>query len=375
MELTATIAQTLVLIFAGKIDFSIGVCDHHGIILADTAAERIGTFDESAYILLSQQKDLLTINKNDHYLGASPGLRFVLRSGNLAVGAVCLSGDPEKLLLIFPVLHVALEHQLAQELAISHSSINRGKWDSFRAGLLKEGGEFNDLPRLAGVFQLNTSILRVCILCIPDSNYNESEFCLTVRKRLSQQDIIFPEKNGRIILFHELISDANTLPSDYRAQIDEALTILREWFSKAGISVSFSVGSLQNDFAFYHKAYLHALWVMQNCCGENNLYFYDNISEYFKSLVPAAEIHAIFSVFIQTADPHFLETCQRVLEPLIRNNYNLVSSSKELFMHKNTLISQLNRIRSYLRVNPCQNAQQKGVHEFFLLLPKKSFRI
>ena len=365
LKLTTEIAQSLIATYAGKIDFGIGICDCQGIVLADTAAERVGTFDESTYVLLSQEKDLLTVAKDDHYLGATPGLRFVLQIENQAEGVACLSGDPEGLLPILPFCRAALEQQLTQELAAARSSVNRGLWDSFCTGLLEGGAEPNVLQRMAAVFQLHPGSLRVCILCVPDSPCRETEFRQKMLKKLSPQDIAFSESDGKLVLFHEVSPGADTLPADYRARIDEALAAVRECFEEARVSAVFSVGSLQNDLALYYKAYQHALWVIHNSGDGESPYFYDHISEFLKSLLPAAELHAIFSIFVRTAEPRLLETCLQVLEPLIRNNYNLVASSGDIFMHKNTLIAKLGRIKSHFGVNPYRNAQQREFIECF----------
>ena len=365
MKLTTEIAQSLIATYAGKIDFGIGICDCQGIVLADTASERVGTFDESTYILLSQGKELLTVTKNDHYLGATPGLRFVLQIESQTEGVACLSGDAEALSPILPFCRAALEQHLTQELAAARSSVNRGLWDSFRAGLLEGGTEPNVLLHMAAAFQLRPDSLRVCILCVPDRPCHENEFRQKILKRLSPQDIGFSESDGKRGLFHEVSSGADTLPSDYRARIDEALTAVRECFEEAKVSVLLSVGSLQNDLALYYKAYQHALWVIHNSSDGESPYFYDHISEFLKSLLPAAELHAIFSIFVRTADSRLLETCLQVLEPLIFNNYNLVASSRDIFMHKNTLIAKLGRIKSHFGVNPYQNAQQREFIDCF----------
>lgn len=365
MKLTTEIARSLIATYAGKIDFGIGICDCQGIVLADTAAERVGTFDESTYVLLSQGKDPLTVAENDHYLGATPGLRFILQIENQAEGVACLSGSPEDLLPVLPFCRAALEQQLAQELAAARSSASRGLWDSFCTGLLEGGAEPNALRRMAAAFQLHPDSLRVCILCVPDRPCHENEFRQKILKRLSPQDIVFPESGGKLVLFHEVSPGAETLPSDYHARIDEALTAVRGCFEEASVPASFSVGSLQNDLALYEKAYRHALWVLHNASDGESPYFYDHISEFLKSLLPAAELHAIFSIFVRTADQCLLETCLQVLEPLIRNNYNLVASSRDIFMHKNTLTAKLGRIKAHFGVNPYQNAQQRDFIDCF----------
>ena len=58
------------------------------------------------------------------------------------------------------------------------------------------------------------------------------------------------------------------------------------------------------------------------------------------------------------------ESYGEIVGILERNNYNLVASSKELYIHKNTLIFRLNKIRDFLGLNPIQNAGDRAFMDF-----------
>ena len=67
----------------------------------------------------------------------------------------------------------------------------------------------------------------------------------------------------------------------------------------------------------------------------------------------------MFQAFCSALDDETKETLVELTGALDRNDYNLVKSSQDLFIHKNTLVFRLNKIREQLNVNPVQKTRER----------------
>ncbi len=61
----------------------------------------------------------------------------------------------------------------------------------------------------------------------------------------------------------------------------------------------------------------------------------------------------------------FIKTFMEIAGALIKTNYNLVTASKELFVHKNTLLYRYNKIKDTLNINPIESSADRFFLEAF----------
>ena len=94
------------------------------------------------------------------------------------------------------------------------------------------------------------------------------------------------------------------------------------------------------------------------------IFFYDYVDSYLKSLIPEIELHKIFGSLEKVLDDKYKDSFRRLMKVLKKNNYNMVTSSRDLYMHKNTLFFQFNKIRDRLNMNPLQNASDREFMEY-----------
>ena len=71
------------------------------------------------------------------------------------------------------------------------------------------------------------------------------------------------------------------------------------------------------------------------------------------------ELHQIYHVFEELLDEKNQDDFTELVDALERNNYNLVDSSKELFIHKNTLVFRLNKLKAIFSINPLQKSNER----------------
>ena len=76
------------------------------------------------------------------------------------------------------------------------------------------------------------------------------------------------------------------------------------------------------------------------------------------------EYRDIYGVYGQLLDEKGKENILEVVDSLQKNNYNFNASSKELYIHKNTLVFRFNKIRELLGVNPMQQVADRDFLEY-----------
>ncbi len=64
----------------------------------------------------------------------------------------------------------------------------------------------------------------------------------------------------------------------------------------------------------------------------------------------------IFSVFAEILSNREWDSFSRILGTLLKNNMNISSSAKDLYLHRNTLINWLNRYRQLFGVDPVNDS-------------------
>jgi carbohydrate diacid regulator len=98
-----------------------------------------------------------------------------------------------------------------------------------------------------------------------------------------------------------------------------------------------------------------------NYAGED---FFNYLEEYFTSLIPILEQNNIYSAIADLMDQQLREVLIDNFNTLKTSNFNLSIASQDLFIHKNTLIFRLNKIKNFFGIDPLHNNSD----QFFLSL-------
>ena len=125
------------------------------------------------------------------------------------------------------------------------------------------------------------------------------------------------------------------------------------------------MGSLQCRLHYYAKGLQHCQWLEKHGASGKILFFADFAGEYLDSLLPEMELYAIYNVYDRNLDEDFKQSFLQIVDSLRGSNYNLVTSSRQLFVHKNTLAFRVNKIKSIFHSNPFQSSADRAFLEGF----------
>lgn len=136
-----------------------------------------------------------------------------------------------------------------------------------------------------------------------------------------------------------------------------------EWLQRLEDKCAYAqalVGPAQCQLNYYRQGYNYCNWLERNVVSEEkNIYFMDYIDRYISSLLPMPELHNILNVYDYSLNEKTKADILRITGALFRNNYNMASASKELFIHKNTLALHVNKLRELLDIDPLHSAKDR----------------
>lgn len=338
-------------------DYNINIMDDKGIIIASKTDGRIGTFHEIAFQIINGEADLIIVDNDEDYLGVKAGVNMAFFYKNKKVGVVGITGDPDEIKPIALIIKMSIETMLEYELYKEKRYQRRNMKEQLLFRILyRNDVDEKDILVDAGKLGLREDLIRVPIyMSVIDKPDMLPNIMSTIRSSRyhSKQDLMCSVQNNALIIFKELKGDISCLMENYKYIVGEFLSPVLQLLRHNNMRTKLCVGTFQNSYINYRYGYRHCQWLYDNVHTEkSSCYFYDYIDDYFRALIPMTELKGVFDVFKSKFDDKFIKDFVEVIEPLYKTNYNISESSKEMFIHKNTLMYRFNKIRESLGVNP-----------------------
>jgi len=368
--LDPALAQKFIDKTAKYLEYNINVMNDKGIIIASKDATRIGDFHEVAYGMLNGTIDSGVVKENQKFLGTKPGVNMFIDYKNKHEGVICVTGKPETVHVFANLMKTFMEAMLEYELQMEGERRRKDKAEQFLYCLFfEENGDISLANSMAGELGLTQDILRAVIIIKHNSKDNPKKIveALTKAEGYSCQDIITIARNDDIIMLKAINEKPNVAVKDYRFILEDYIKDFFKMLSEEqdGNRISFFVGSLQTDIEKYRASYIHAQQLSMQIKGRSGIfYFNDFILEYYRSLVTIKVYDNIFSIYHPLFTKEEKKILSETVDALSKNNYNVVNSAKALFIHRNTLLFRLNKIKDVLNIDPIANsADRKFLNE------------
>ncbi|MGE4353573.1 MAG: sugar diacid recognition domain-containing protein [Oscillospiraceae bacterium] len=362
MSITRLNAKKIVDSFREKIEYGLSITDASGIILASTDSARLETFHELAYtLILSKKQNPIKVTQSSDYLGARTGVCMVLHCEGEIAGAFALSGEPDKLFPLVKLMQIAIENALKYEIREQYASKGRDFRENFLSLLIYNSHSHEaDLEFWAEQLHFDPYLVRVPILFSFDDDEGQSALLSVLKTSLPKQDILARTRDGQLLIFKALSPSVGSLLGTYTDIVRNQYAQVCNLFPLGDTMPSCYVGSFQEQLSAYAESCQHCFWLRRRHPDAGGLvFFYDHIEEYLYAQIPASEIYHIFSAISHQFDPTLSKSFGLIIDTLDKNNYNLVSSSKALFMHRNTLAAALEKIKEYTDMQPMRNSSHR----------------
>ncbi len=344
-------------------DYNVNIMDHKGIIIASKDKDRIGSFHEIAYRIIKSDEDIVIVEEDDNFLGVKSGVNIVFHYNKKKVGVIGITGKPAQVKPIALVIKMSMETMLEYEMYKETLLQRKNKKEQFLNYLLYgHDKDKNKITVLSEQLGYHENLIRIPILICFNGVADAEQLLSSIKKNElhSSQDISELTEDGQIIIFKHF-KNKNDLFSSYKYLMEEYLERFLDHLKEQSNNYKIYIGTFQNQYLRYSAAFHHCLWLRENVAMEDKIiYFYDRIGSYIHSLIPRMELYDIYHVFDESMYTEFKENFMDIVEALINNNYNLVESSKELFIHKNTMIFRFNKIREWLDMNPMNKSEDRN---------------
>lgn len=354
-------------------EYNINIMNEKGVIIASRDPKRVGTFHEVAYYIVTGSEDMVVTSNEEDYPGVKPGINMVINIDGRREGVVGITGDPGEIKPIALITKMAIEAMLKYEKQQEELRNRRNRKEHFTNLLIHvEHPDPGELRSVAKQLNYSENIIRIPILCkMADISQEPILGMIKNSPRHGTEDISIVLDNSHILIFKTMPEQTRKVFADYKYIIAEYLSTALKWLREQEKSCNFYIGSFQGSFTQYYYAYRHCKWLEENVDTGSAAFFYDHTGNYVRSIVPVNELQRIFNIYEKELSEEFKKTFMEIAGVLIKTNYNLVTSSKELFMHKNTLLYRYNKVKDTLNINPMESSADRFFLETFYCFLKR----
>lgn len=366
--LEPALAQKFIDKTAKHLEYNINIMNDKGIIIASKDATRVGNFHEVAFRMLEGTRDSGVVKEDQLYLGTKPGVNLFIDYKNRHVGVICVTGNPENVHSFANLVKTSMEAMLEYEIQMQNERKMKDKTEQFLYYLLfDEASDEGIAANMAEKLDVDQAMTRVCMVIKWDPALKSHRILdgLLKAQGHSHHDLLTTARNEDIILLKSLGADPGEAIRDYKEKIEgyveSFLSDLPEGCSRENFR--FYVGSLQNRFLHYRKSFLHAQELSLQVKEKQGIcYFNDHVLNYYRSLANIKAYNEVFNAYEGLLSEEEKKQMVEIVEALRNNNYNIVYSAKELFIHRNTMLFRLNKLKEILNLDPVQKAEDR---EFF----------
>ncbi len=372
----ALLAKKLIERLSECTDYNINIMDENGIIIASKNPSRVGTFHEVALQIIRGDAETIIVENESTQFGVKKGVNMAIYYKKRKEGVVGITGEPGEVKSIALTVRMAVEVMLEYEL-FKYEKMKRHNLKDQMLNLILYGDDLRieDLDRYITQLQLRDDVNRIPILFHIGNALGSNENLIDAfrgGRGYSSQDLIGITREGDILLYKALDYPLQELMKNQKYLIGEAISEILRYLRSAGFQYTVYIGTIQNNFLYYRMGFGHCMWLKKNISTDGSVYFNDYVNQYFLSVLPLTELEVVYSVIEKGFGTKLSENFKEIIGALINSNYNLNVASKQLHLHKNTLVYRLDKIRDLLSVDPLgNNNDREFVNNLYYYLLRK----
>ncbi len=347
-----------------QLKIHINIMNERAIIIASSRPERIGSFHSCAYKILQQSLTVMVTDEpTNNLIGVtSPGVNLLLMEDARPIGVIGVSGKPENVLNVARVVRYAFEVQRQcetskREKGFPDPEIYRFTTamlfdpmpDAFRIATLAQSLAFSDhIPRILVKIRLNRTYDEATRMTDWSDMYLDCPF-------RHDQDLLLPIDPSTLLLCKVIPSGAEP-KARLRGFLFECLSWLDQLFASVPgqkhIDESrYYCSTVVDSFQDYREIYHFINWVESNRDAPRNriCHVTDFLTGYLIEQLPENKARPILGYFAHLVDQYpgkdlFIAT----IGALIETGFSTDAAARMLYVHKNTVVTRLRKIRDTL---------------------------
>lgn len=342
MNIPTDLALKIVKDMKDIINQDLNFINTEGYIIASTDKKRIGQIHEASLKCIATNNDVI-ITSDTEYTGSKKGINIPVHLNNEIVGVIGITGDKKDVerfgKIIKSMTEILIKEAWLKELSVKKREQNRNVIETILFG------DYKDIEFYTSLSFPYTVVLGNINSGFEDNNdlYKILETFLARNKKN-----IFTVTSDRIIIF--LNSDKKNYIEEFISSIQKNLSESLKFDFKFGIGGSIYTSK---DFILSYSEAKNALKYLLNFKSEKSSVFYSELD--LGILLPSIKQEKIneftYKVIGKLSEEEF-HSFYEIFNSYKKNNGSIKNASAELFMHKNTLQYQLNKIEKLTGYDP-----------------------
>ena len=340
-QIRKSVAQQIVETVKDVSGHNINFIDPNGIIFASTDPKRLGVFHEIGRQVIKTGQTI-EVESDGSFFGTQKGVNIPFFYQGEIIAAIGISGAPDEVRkYVYLAQRITLLILREQELNKQSNSENAQLNYIIRSLVTGEPVNYDYYMDFLRKFQLDTGASFRTIVVRIDGQYNSANLSL-VENGIYQA---FDQIGAKLFTFNYPNEYILLIESDRYQKWDYIFQQLAKGYQgnlKIGIGSS---GTLIHQDRSYQAAQI----ALSSLTGEQNLAVFDQLDlEILLGTIPAEAKQR----FLEKTVLNLTEKDRAILKAYFDCNMSLKTASSALFLHKNTLQYQLDRIWKNSGYNP-----------------------
>ncbi len=350
---------------------NINIMNCNSIIIASSDKNRINTYHEGADLVIKKGRTVeISVEESERLKGTKPGVNIPLEFEHQLIGVLGITGPPNQVrnygLLVKSLVELMYKEAINTErteanIRIRETLLNRLLLFSNES----DYKELNEIEKILGYdFSLERRVLVFELdncdesLVLQGVYHDDNRFKLERTQRdiiknvmglLKEEDIITKMDWNKMVIIKTFNGKSNNNIIKFINMIQQQIKIHTKHGSIVGI------GSLTDNIKGINKSYKDALVsvkIGKKIFNSSGIYNQEELP--LESLIHNIPEDTRSKFSNQVLNDKFIrnETLLKTLISLLDNNLNVSKTAKALYVHRNTLIYRLNRIKEITNLNP-----------------------
>ena len=339
--LTEKMANEIVVETSLRLRLNINIMNTDGIIIAALDKTRIGFVHKGAIEVLKTGRTLV-ITSNENWEGAQPGVNLPIVFMDQIIGAIGVTGDPEKVESIGELVKMTTELMIKQEFMDSQTEWKQRTKEMIIDQLLKNNPAISSLEQnlsLLGI-KFNPPYTSI-IVQISERSVPNQKLIQKIEEKLGKKNgiIAFINVNRLFIALYGI--DVKEIDQ----KVKDVYVLLKE--SNLTFRIAYSLAFDELDQ--FIKSYNDCEITLEISATETDFASFAQIEA--KSLI--FQVDKTVSDRFSHRILNKLDANQaKTLDSFFANDLNIQKTADDLYLHRNTLIYRLNKIIEETGYNP-----------------------
>ncbi len=371
MNLTQELAQEIVERTMNVLGKNINIMDYNGIIIGSGNKERINTFHEgAAKVLETGEKLIVTEEEAKALRGVKTGINLPIKFNNRIIGVVGITGNLSEVESYGEIVKNLVELMLSHNFLQKEIELENKAIENFYQQLI--GNDINNREQLydrAKLFNIDNTLYRK-VMVIQISPFDN----MKINSEIENFNMLFNLDNTRDIFFirgTSLVFIKSLKKKELKEQssiIEKIARVILDRFESIFNSVAIGIGQTIQELDKLYLSYegaKHALKVGEKIYrSEEKIYFIDHLGyDYFIPYLKENYAEYYLDMFSLDVREVFEDTDTGIiLEGMMENDLNISKTAEALFMHRNTLLYRIEKIKGLTGLDP------KKAKDLFTLL-------